>query len=87
MLHGSTNGTVLEVCDTGPGVAVAERERIFERFARGGAATGIAGRGIGLAVVDELVRAHGGTVEAGVAPGGGAAFRVALPAAGRPDQP
>jgi signal transduction histidine kinase len=51
--------------DTGPGVAEEERELIFERFARGGGAgrrTGSEGAGLGLALVDEHVRMHGGRV-------------------------
>jgi two-component system sensor histidine kinase MtrB len=55
----------IAVEDTGPGVADEERELIFERFARGGGAgrrTGSEGAGLGLALVDEHVRMHGGRV-------------------------
>lgn len=69
------------VTDTGPGVAPEERERIFDRFVRGAAASGTAGSGIGLAVVRELVTAHGGRVRVTDAPGGGSRFVVTLPAA------
>jgi two-component system sensor histidine kinase MtrB len=51
--------------DSGPGVAEEERELIFERFARGGGAgrrTGSDGAGLGLSLVDEHVRMHGGRV-------------------------
>jgi two-component system sensor histidine kinase BaeS len=52
----------LNVTDTGAGVAAAEAPHVFERFWRGGNATDVAGSGIGLAVVAELIRAHHGTV-------------------------
>lgn len=70
----------LTVRDTGPGIPPDELEHVFERFWRGSGARGMWGSGVGLAVVDELVRAHGGTVSAG---GGedGAVFTVDLPSA------
>lgn len=69
---------VLEVSDDGPGFDRAAEE-LFARFVRGRAVTA-AGSGIGLAVVAELVRAHGGTYEAGSSPLGGALVRLHLPA-------
>lgn len=74
----------VEVCveDAGPGVAPAERSAIFERFYRGAAAGrrgGSAGTGLGLSLVAEHVRAHGGSVEVADRPGGGARFVVRLP--------
>ena len=78
---GARNGTVeLDVSDDGPGIPAGERERVFDRFWRGAAAGGVAGRGIGLAVVDEIVRAHGGSVAVGRGRRGGARFTVSLPA-------
>ncbi|MEZ5102108.1 MAG: HAMP domain-containing sensor histidine kinase [Thermoleophilia bacterium] len=71
----------LEVADTGPGIPEDELARVFDRFWRGRHAAGVAGTGIGLAVVHELVAAHGGRVGAASRPGGGAAFTVTLPAA------
>jgi len=69
----------LEVSDSGPGVAPADRERIFEPFY---STKGIGvGTGLGLFVCRNLVRALGGEVEVGDRPGGGALFRVVLPAA------
>lgn len=59
------SGIQIAVADTGPGVAEEERELVFERFARGGGAgrrTGSEGAGLGLALVDEHVRMHGGRV-------------------------
>ena len=73
---------VLEVDDEGPGVPADERELVFDRFARGRAASmrsGSEGTGLGLALVTQHVHAHGGTVEALDRPGGGARFRVVLP--------
>jgi two-component system sensor histidine kinase GlrK len=70
----------IEVIDSGPGVAPADRLRIFEPFYRGERqpAKAIRGSGIGLAIVQEYVTAHGGTV--GLVPGGpGARFRIQLP--------
>lgn len=73
----------LEVSDTGMGLAADEVEHVFERFWRGSRAGRTAGSGIGLAVVAELVGAHGGSVEAAGAPGEGARFVVTLPRAER----
>ncbi len=67
--------------DTGPGIADAELPYVFERFWRGHSAGDAVGSGVGLAVVAELVRAHGGHVEASSRPGGGARFSVTLPRA------
>lgn len=56
---------LIVVEDRGPGVALEERELVFERFARGGGAgrrTGSDGAGLGLSLVDEHVRMHGGRV-------------------------
>ncbi len=72
---------VLEVADSGPGIAEALRERVFERFfqAGGEAAPGFGGTGLGLAIAKELALLHGGRIVAGEAPEGGALFTVTLP--------
>lgn len=70
---------LLAVADDGPGVPLDERERVFDRFWRGSTAEGVAGRGIGLAVVQEIVHAHGGTVTVDRGPRGGTRFTVVLP--------
>jgi signal transduction histidine kinase len=72
----------LTVSDSGPGIPEAERARVFERFARGSNAAGVPGTGIGLAVVNELVAAHGGTVALDGSPEGGSRFTVNLPLPG-----
>ena len=69
---------VLSVIDRGPGVAPEDRERIFERFYRVDPNGTKPGMGLGLSIVRGLVESCGGTVWVEDAPGGGAAFRVAL---------
>jgi signal transduction histidine kinase len=70
----------LWVADTGPGVAPADRERIFERFARaGGSRRRSEGAGLGLAIVRAIAEAHGGRVELDTAPGRGAKFTLVIP--------
>jgi len=72
------NQAIIEVSDSGPGIPKEELDRVFERFFRGRTARA-GGSGIGLTVVQELVGAHSGVVEAGNAGGGGAVFTVRLP--------
>lgn len=69
----------LAVSDTGPGIAPEDQRRVFERFWRGRGGAGRAGSGIGLAIVSELVRAHGGRVVLDSTPGEGSSFTVVLP--------
>ncbi len=52
----------LRVTDNGPGIEPADRDKVFERFYRSGRTTAHPGNGIGLAVVQQLVRAHHGTI-------------------------
>jgi two-component system sensor histidine kinase BaeS len=72
---------VLRVRDSGPGIPPDELPHIFDRFFRGRGAAGVAGSGIGLTVVAELVRAHHGRLEVSSPPGEGAQFTVTLPRA------
>jgi len=68
----------LEVRDDGPGIPLTERRRVFERFYRAGARNS-EGFGLGLAIVEQAVRALGGTVDMGTPPGGGTSALVTLP--------
>jgi signal transduction histidine kinase/serine phosphatase RsbU (regulator of sigma subunit)/anti-sigma regulatory factor (Ser/Thr protein kinase) len=74
---------VLEVADTGVGIPEAELPRLFERFHRVAAAQGRSheGSGIGLALVEQLVRLHGGEVTVASSEGRGSTFRIELPVA------
>lgn len=76
------DGTVLvAVDDAGPGVPVEDRERIFERFARGAGAArrSLPGAGLGLAIVSETAVRHGGAAWVADGPDGGARFCLSLP--------
>ncbi len=70
---------VIEVIDSGPGIAVEDRDRIFDPFYRGknAATSAVKGTGLGLAIVRDYVEMHQGTVKAIAA--AGAHFRVILP--------
>nr|WP_230203091.1 HAMP domain-containing sensor histidine kinase [Parafrankia discariae] len=71
------------VADSGPGVAPEDRERIFERFARGRPGRGTSeGAGLGLAIVRAIAVAHGGSVRVLGEPGAGATFELTLPRQG-----
>ena len=72
----------LAVCDRRPGVPASERERIFEPFYRlRGASEAGGGTGLGLALVRTITTKHGGAVRCEARDGGGACFRLSLPAA------
>jgi signal transduction histidine kinase len=95
-LTDSSEGAIIEVRDSGPGIPPNELPRIFERFYRG-TNTGEArasGSGLGLAIVRSIIEMHGGSVEVESTIGEGSLFRVLLPhvvtadpAAPRPDHP
>ena len=72
---------LLEVADTGIGIAAEDLPRVFARFWRGekSRSRDTGGAGIGLSIVKELVQAHGGTISVDSVPAGGSVFRVALP--------
>src|SRR5205085_10938937 len=80
ILHQEGAQAVLRVCDRGPGVPEAERERIFEPFYRlRGASEREGGVGLGLALVRSITQRHQGTVHCEENPGGGACFVLTLP--------
>lgn len=70
---------VLEVTDTGPGIAVEEQERIFDRFYRGDRARSRGGTGLGLALTRSIILVHGGQIAVDSILGKGSCFRVTLP--------
>jgi len=81
---GRENGrAVIEVEDSGPGLAADDLEHVFERFYRAdpSRARASGGVGLGLSIVAAVARAHGGTVTARSADEHGAVFRIELPAA------
>jgi signal transduction histidine kinase len=69
----------LVVEDDGPGIAAADRDRIFDRFLRLNPEAG-GGAGLGLPLVQALVQGRGGAVSVGARDGGGARFEVRWPA-------
>jgi signal transduction histidine kinase len=76
-----TGSAILTVSDDGPGIARTERTRVFERFVRldSDRSRGVGGAGLGLAIVAEVVAAHGGTVTIDDGPGGGTSLVVTFP--------
>lgn len=75
----AAGGARLVVSDTGVGVDADDLPRVFDRFWRGGEERDAFGSGVGLTVVAELVRAHGGDVSMDSEPGRGTAVTVTLP--------
>jgi two-component system sensor histidine kinase BaeS len=73
---------VLEVADTGPGIPADDLPHVFQRLWRGRLAREVSGSGIGLAVVRELITAHGGTVTAASPAHGGTTITIRLPLGG-----
>ena len=84
----SGNG-VIEVIDHGDGIPAQVREKIFERFWRADSsrARETGGSGLGLAIVASIVSVHEGSIAVDETPGGGATFRVSLPANGPTNSP
>jgi len=82
-------GVVIDVADTGPGIAAADLAHVFDRFYRGSAARRGApgGAGLGLAIVASLVEAMGGSVSATSEVGRGTTFSILLPSGVLPAGP
>jgi len=75
-------GISVRVRDQGPGIPLAERERVFEPFYRGAVTEGLAsGSGLGLAICRGIVEAHGGSIQIETVDGPGASVAVWLPGA------
>jgi len=72
-------GGVVTVADQGPGVPAADRSKVFDRFWRGDDSRSMPGSGLGMAIVAETARSHGGTATVGEAPRGGALVVISLP--------
>jgi two-component system OmpR family sensor kinase len=76
------DNAVIEVIDHGPGIKPDHAHRIFERFHRSdpGLSRDQGGSGLGLSIAAAVVTAHGGRIRVDQTPGGGATFRIELPA-------
>src|SRR5262249_62363339 len=76
-------GAVIEVIDTGPGIAREHLGRLTERFYRvdGSRSRETGGTGLGLAIVKHVVQRHGGELDIQSEPGKGSCFRLVFPAA------
>ena len=70
---------LLQVIDNGPGIAVGERQAVFERFYRSEATQAVEGSGLGLSIVREIARVHGALIALTDAPGGGLVVSVSFP--------
>jgi PAS domain S-box-containing protein len=79
-VEGGDGGVLIAVDDRGPGVLATQRDSIFELFNRGETAAEVTGAGIGLSLVARFAAVHDGRVWVEENPGGGASFRVFLPA-------
>jgi len=77
--YSTEDGSYVTVADKGPGLSVADQARIFERFYRVDSSrqrSSSDGSGLGLSIVDEVMKAHGGTVSVASEPGNGATFTL-----------
>jgi signal transduction histidine kinase len=72
-------GYCIHIDDEGPGVAPAERERVFEPFVRGSASREGEGIGMGLYIVSSVIKGHGWDVVAGESPDGSGRFSILIP--------
>src|SRR5258706_2185580 len=78
-VHRTEHGAEMAVCDHGAGVPEAERERVFDPFYRRTGTKEIAGAGLGLALVRQIARRHGGDARCAPQSGRGSCFIVVLP--------
>jgi len=83
MATATDEAVTVEVADRGPGLPRGEEDKVFEKFYRG-LPTGGRGAGLGLAICQGIVKAHGGHIWAQNLPEGGVAFLFTLPLAGKP---
>jgi two-component system sensor histidine kinase KdpD len=74
----------IAVADRGPGLAPGDERRVFDKFYRAQAERSQSGVGLGLAICEAIIQAHGGRIWAERNPQGGAVFRFVLPVVGKP---
>jgi len=77
---GQGPGVAIRVRDQGPGIPRSQHKAIFKKFVRGNLASAVIGTGIGLAMVEHIVRGHGGRILLDSEPGKGSTFTIWLPA-------
>ena len=89
VIEAARQGDMVEVAleDQGPGVAAADRERIFEKFGRAHLESTGSGVGLGLSICRAIVEAHGGGIRVEPGSAGGARFLFTLPVGSPPDEP
>jgi two-component system OmpR family sensor kinase len=80
-VHTTRTAAILIVTDHGPGITPSELEKVFDPFYRGDAGQGTAGFGLGLAIAQRAVDAHGGAIRAANVAGGGLQVEIELPLA------
>ncbi|HEX3050468.1 MAG TPA: sensor histidine kinase KdpD [Aggregatilineaceae bacterium] len=78
-------GVLVEVADRGPGLSPGIEQLVFDKFYRA-QPDSIRGAGLGLAICQSIIKAHGGRIWAENRPGGGAVFRFVLPIDGQPPE-
>jgi two-component system, OmpR family, sensor histidine kinase MprB len=78
-----TEGTLM-VADQGRGISGSDLPHVFDRFYRSSESRTMPGSGLGLSIVRQVAERHGGSVRAGRAPEGGAAFWLSIPGSPRP---
>jgi two-component system sensor histidine kinase MprB len=79
-------GDRVRISDEGPGIAEADLPHVFDRFYRSDKARNTPGSGLGLSIVAQTIKAHGGWVKAGRAASGGAEFTIRLPGSSTPPE-
>jgi two-component system, OmpR family, sensor histidine kinase KdpD len=85
----ATDGRFVRVLveDEGPGLPGGDPARLFDKFHRGRDEGTVVGVGLGLAICQAIIRAHGGEIEAHRREGGGARFEFTLPTEPEPEEP
>jgi len=78
-VYSGQDTAILRVSDSGPGIPVGVRARIFDRYERGEPESTTSGMGLGLFIVKQIVQLHGGSVRLEAGPSGGAEFIVEIP--------